>query len=1104
MLDDLQQDLGQMRFADFINNKTDLSKQLIQQFVDFAFSADGQKLLQDILTDFLKETRSIDLVIYDIIGQSVKDGLVAFCKNKLPGIIKQVEDFIRESKKEIEVIVNKAIDDEIDTMLFSGIVKIFKDLFTNGNAAGRYKVVAKIISALNEYGDKAQEAVPAMIIDLMKTKTIGAIVKSMEDSGIISVTLIMDFINSKLRELPRGNTKWLEDLLEQRIGDVVETKTLSSFIKTKALPTLFEKIKKTYLYNNKFKSDIRSAVNTGISKISDTLITDLVNVNEINIDLGAKSVKNKILNLWNNFSNTKISSIIGENIPVQVRIKKETLKELWNKKLKTKKIGELYNAAQKHSVYEKVSEWLIDTIKENMANWLKPNDEGEGKITKLVKDALEPLTDIQVNSLVRDFMGKQMKVINILGLVLGAIIGFASALGVSYTNIQNNFSVWMFAGYGIIFALVGIMTNLIAIKMLFRPYKPMFAFLPKKSPFVGVAAANQSKFAVDISKTVNTELLKETELEKKFAAGRNTVKEFIFLKIAKSDYVIIDDFFGKDEVMDKITGDIYSSLQKYLLLHNNELTDFICDFIKRIVGEGKLCDIIPCLQTAIVNKLKDSDLASSVCDMIKKELQGKNLNHYHLQLEKFALGGLNKLIELMVQNLAQNITLENINNFASNHNENFDVWAQKNTIKDIAGSKNFDNINANINTKILNKVMPFLHKAGIPIIERLEKEELSPCVKLSNLFDGAIPKFIEKKITDIIDWMCEELSKNRGDIIKTVKDSFIAPSIIKKHVDPIVCDLVDTKLPRFLRSKQDHVIGIIDTLLENELSNLGFSSSSLEIKKIEKTINCVFDSPHIQHGISSGLSIITKRFFEVPIHDLIRMININSINDLVHIAEPLLLPAVCNVKKNLSNDKVIDTVAKLVAKILFDSSINIEAGDLIKDIEMEKELRKLQKMFFENEKAVAKVSQIIFDALNIIQSNEDFYDDKILRKDLAYFIANLKGDDWHHLQITVIDACKKILLNLNKSLATPTKDAICNDYLIQAAIDACIDKFTDILSAINIQKLVEDEVNNMEAANIEELFYSFAGNYFKEIVFWGWIGIFGGLLTYLISSILAP
>jgi hypothetical protein len=42
----------------------------------------------------------------------------------------------------------------------------------------------------------------------------------------------------------------------------------------------------------------------------------------------------------------------------------------------------------------------------------------------------------------------------------------------------------------------------------------------------------------------------------------------------------------------------------------------------------------------------------------------------------------------------------------------------------------------------------------------------------------------------------------------------------------------------------------------------------------------------------------------------------------------------------------------------------------------------------------------------------------------------------------------------------------------------------------------------MAPAEIESVFYSFAGTYFKKIILYGWIGLFAGLLSYALGRLL--
>jgi uncharacterized membrane protein YheB (UPF0754 family) len=103
------------------------------------------------------------------------------------------------------------------------------------------------------------------------------------------------------------------------------------------------------------------------------------------------------------------------------------------------------------------------------------------------------------------------------------------------------------------------------------------------------------------------------------------------------------------------------------------------------------------------------------------------------------------------------------------------------------------------------------------------------------------------------------------------------------------------------------------------------------------------------------------------------------------------------------------------------------------------------------------------------------------------------------MQTTIDPVIKHILQNLNVSLTKEMKSAICKEYFFTAVLESCENNLGDFINAIDVETVVRREINNMHPRQIEKMFYKFAGPYFSKLIAYGWIGLFGGLISYAIS-----
>jgi uncharacterized membrane protein YheB (UPF0754 family) len=1004
----------------------------------------------------------------------------------MPGIIDQIIRFIIDTQAEIEAIVNATVDKELDKTVGGKIGKFIKDTFI-GNLAHKVDVIGKIVDAVKEFGQKTGGELSQQLITLLQTKTIGEIVGMIQDSGLVKVQSIVDIINFNLKTLPGKEVKLLDKLLEKRIGDIFDSIPLT-IIKTSLLPHAFTTIKRNYLFTDRFKQDLCPLVSAKILEIAQMPLSDLFDVRAIPITLHEAGIKNALLPAWEPLGVMNIKGILGEQTLKHVPITKKTWLSLWESN-KERELNQLYHAIQKDAVYTKIAEWLLAVVNQNLDTFLT------GTITNVVEAELTKLQPREINAMVQDFMGKEMKSINLLGAILGALVGTVSALAVSFMHLPKMFIWWILGVYSGIFALVGIGTNWLAIKMLFRPYKALFkgARFP---PFIGIVAARKPEFAKNIAHFVKTRMLSEDALERQFINNQETIKKSVHTWAADANYAVIDRIFEDGSRLDSITHGVFLGIQTYITEHRIEIAETLAEKIKQLIVDGKLDAMIPELQRFIVKKLQTGDVASLIHRMIQKEIAGKHLDAYHKTIAGFSDMQLKRVVERIINEESKGITVNRIKNYLYQYDEQFVSYIRSHTLADVAGTARITDFSQNINAQIIS----LLHDAIDPIVKQLEKQELNPDITLRNLFNGAIPRILEKNMGNMLDGVCREIKKTKGTLISTIKDAM--PLLAwpwKGQVEPIVTTLLDHELPHFLDRKRDRLWRIMETLLGNKLSQLGFNDRSLDREMIKRRIAGILDSPYVQEGVGQLLSIVITRFTQIPLKTLLGFIQIRQIHDIIPTLDPLLTTGVSYVKDTLSSAAVIDVIEAFIKAILLDSLKDIPVADLIKDIDVERELGSIVRLLVQDHKVMTEIAGLVEDILFAVGRDPSFYDERALQKDMADFIVHLDQDHcWDTLEPAVTPAFKEFFVKLNGVITNETKDQLC-DYLITAMIRGCVDNWSRIMHSIDVGFVVQREINAMHPRSIETLFYKFAGTYFAKIILYGWIGLFGGILSYIIS-----
>jgi uncharacterized membrane protein YheB (UPF0754 family) len=1080
----LENELSFFKISDFIDDPDKFSQDLFKRFSFFILSDNGRILLTNIITDIINGARGISLKLSDILSPSITNGIINFCKNKLPQILDKCADFIRSNKDEIETIVNKTAERVLDRSIFWSFINFIVSLFID-NLAGKFNIIKMINDNLKRYGDKLGVELSNNIINFIKSKTIGEITGLLQNSGILNASLLVNSVINNLKALENRNISIFNIVLDKHIGNISKYFDLD-IVRTSLLPTLFENIKKTYIYTGRFKHDIINGIKNNTADIANRKLYSFFENMEFPIYLNENKIQEHLLGFWESFSKIKVLNIFGSNAHIPV-IPKQAFADIFCK-VKNYTLNSFYAFLQNNDIYGKASNGLIGILNANLDKILENN------ISGVVNKELQKLKPKEISDMVHNFMGKEMKAINILGAILGALFGVLSPF--IFNKIMPNNALWLNVfSYCAVFCFVGIFTNWIAIKLLFRPYKALikrFNF----SPFIGIVASRKPQFAKEMGKFVKERMLGNDALEKYFNEKSDSIKKAFFEKISNNNYSLIDTFLNSENNI-SFSNTIYNYLIKYIINNSNKISKALLKRLNNIINNRKLYEHIHGFSKKIMEILKKADYPGIFSKLYDKEIKYKNLGIFKNIVEKYSYSSFDKILNFIIAKLSRDITLENVKMSLSRQNDKFISYIKKNSINSIAGTS----MKNSIIKSLTNAILPLLYNLIDPIINKLEKEQFNPNKKLNEVFEGAIPRLFKETIKDIVKYIYKAIVDNRENIINEIKENMTGlKSLAKSKVEPIVDELLDTELPNYLNQKLHIFHQLADELLETRLRNLGFTDKSLDIETVKKTIRGVIESPHVQNGLSYFLTAILDEFLDQPLEVLLGILNIRHINDIIKKIEPLLSTAIDHLKNNLSNENVNLILAKTVKIVIVKSLGNIKISELLHNIDIEIELKKIINDLINNEQIINDVKGIISDILRNIGNNPAFYNDEILKNDLTRLIENSETI-FAHFRETGETGIKKLLTGINQALTKDTKNVICK-IIIDACVNSTGKNFSDMIHTIDIINVVKREIDNMQPKQIEELFNSFAKDYFNRIILYGWIGAFGGPASFFTEYLL--
>ena len=156
-------------------------------------------------------------------------------------------------------------------------------------------------------------------------------------------------------------------------------------------------------------------------------------------------------------------------------------------------------------------------------------------------------------------------------------------------------------------AIIGYITNWIAVKMLFRPSKAIY--IGKfRLPFTpGIIPKNQSRLATGISNTISGSLLNEDVLKENLLSEdiKNQINEYIdsFLNSDETEAISLNDLINQTEYSDKLNTTI------------SNLIETISNSILTTIKEANLAEA---LSIQIENAIKENMQKNVITKLIKK------------------------------------------------------------------------------------------------------------------------------------------------------------------------------------------------------------------------------------------------------------------------------------------------------------------------------------------------------------------------------------------------------------------------------------------------------------------------------------------------------
>lgn len=429
-------------------------------------------------------------------------------------------------------------------------------------------------------------------------------------------------------------------------------------------------------------------------------------------------------------------------------------------------------------------------------------------------------------------------------------------------------------------AVIGYITNWLAIKMLFRPREAKYIF-GMKLPFTpGLIPKEKSRIANKVGETVGTHLLNSDSLSKalkddKIKAKFNEVAKEKINQVINSNSTLEESLKNtlgenyyalKGNMINNITKTILESIQEEEF--KNKVKFYIVDSIKERLNKEpeKIIDFINSnkFREVIINTLGEEKTRDIIGKAILKEV--KTLGKEDLTIEE--------------------VIPENIKPYIEEY-----VKSQKDTLVDIIKNLLRDNevshkIKSAINDNIPSIVSMFLSGDVIygKLVSLVDKS-LSEEENKEYICDAALAfvhESMKKKVSDVINNVGEE----KLEVISDALGDKISKKInTEENIDSIIRKL-NCKISSF--NSYEEIIKVLFNDYENIL-----------IDNIDSMISQIINNNQLSGGISKIIEKLFDKFLQ------------NSLNDICYNKQNLE-NSIMSILDNLYNDFVENKSAKVL------------------------------------------------------------------------------------------------------------------------------------------------------------------------------------------------
>ena len=1084
-----------------IKNIINIDGEKVNSFILSMISNDNNAVYK-ICQSLFSYLKGLNKSIYSFLDPALKNNLKKYIEQNLPYITDSLVSYVQKNSMIIDRIIEDSVDEVIKESegLRAKLLATVKNTYFQ-NVSKKYSIVDKIIVFIRKssHPEKLSISISNAIIERLDNITVADIIKEAENNNFSAdkaYDKVVAFINKNGNAIISSSEQYISKL---RVSDILPTVNLN-VEKLLSSPSLHDLLK------NKSAAYIKYMLSKEISSlISEQKFADkTADYLKIKFNQNEKSIKNLITKTIRNINIDK--NKLTEPLVTDF-IKKESYDKYKEESSKLKSVN-LTVVIDKLNSIENISKNSSETLRKFMVN--NTDTILKGSIKGVVSNNLNKLSDEELITFANDFIGRELKPIMFFGGILGIIAGVILAAFQNSPVNPNEINIANMLTY----AFVGYITNVVAINMIFKPYKEIKII--SKIPFfrnfsMGYILKNQKSFAASTAHYIDSSLLSKKSINELFEKHKNSIKNSFVNSMVENNYQTLSNLLFKN--MESTIRGIYGFLKKKIIKNIYVFSIFLHERISKINISSLITDkSIKYLSNFVLkNIINTNDLSNKIHKLIKseKELKTEISDEYLVNLLNIEIiGTYDKGIELTEPDNFKKEILKHNNKYLEYTNRSMNIDDKKLLI---------------VSNKISGFILSqnFKHNVSLSAISLFNKL-FDRNKTFEELFDGKIKIYIDKNLPHILMNMTDKIKKSLAESKKPISISlqaelksqlgFIERGMFSfmggdEIIEEILNKILTQKLPKFMDVRKDEFNTIITDIINEKFykTHVEVLYAKLDSLQINKIVENYFNlnSKRIEYK-TNRIIIELYNKSKNNVDSILKLFNLEDLNSILNSyeAEINVFAKILHTSLTLNKNEMLKE-ASTVINTSANDFMNIKFSDIFNNVSKDDIDRILNNTIQvlnkdDNLENIIKSSLEAYKEYNTNVCLDNFLDkDEFVNSTKKFVNKLLMNDETEEITKNIL---RSVLENATSSnfnfIDSKSKEYIVNIF-VDSSIESLKINLDEILKSVEFDKIAAEEIEKMEPEKIHQMFNSFGEKYFRRLMLYGFGGFVFGINMYV-------